>query len=199
VARAQPPSLVVIAGPNGAGKSTLAPVLLKDTLSVTEFVNADVIARGLSEFAPEKVAMAAGRSMLDRLRTLSKRRVSFAFETTLASRTFAPRIRRMMAVGYEFHLVFLWLPNPIFALRRVADRVRMGGHGIPPNVVRRRYRAGLRNLFDLYMPMTTAWHLYDNSRGDAPRLVAVGASDRVTAVLDPIVWKRVLRGVGRGR
>ena len=96
MARAARPSLVVIAGPNGAGKSTLAPVLLKDTLSVTEFVNADVIARGISAFAPENVAIAAGRLMLGRLRELAKQRTSFAFETTLASRSFAPWIRRLV-------------------------------------------------------------------------------------------------------
>ena len=100
MARAARPSLVVIAGPNGAGKSTLAPVLLKDTLAVTEFVNADVIARGMSAFAPENVAIAAGRLMLGRLRELAKQRTSFAFETTLASRSFAPWIRRLVETGY---------------------------------------------------------------------------------------------------
>ena len=131
MARAERPSLVVIAGPNGAGKSTLAPLLLRDTLAVTEFVNADVIARGLSAFAPEQVAMAAGRLMLERLRDLAGQQVSFAFETTLASRSFAPWIRQLLQIGYRFHLVFLSLPSAAVAVQRVASRVRMGGHAVP--------------------------------------------------------------------
>lgn len=119
------PNLVVLAGPNGAGKSTAAPMLLRGTLGVTEFVNADVIAQGLSAFAPDRVALSAGRIMLRRLQELARQGVSFAFETTLASRSFAPWIRELAQTGYQFHLVFLWLPSADFAVQRVADRVRL--------------------------------------------------------------------------
>jgi len=186
---------VVIAGPNGAGKSTLAPVLLQEALAVTEFVNADVIARGLSAFAPEQVAMAAGRLMLARLRELAERRVSFAFESTLASRSFAPWIRQLLQAGYQFHLVFLWLPSAALAVRRVASRVRMGGHAVPADVVRR--HAGLHNLFRIYLPLATTWRIYDSSRGRMPKLVAVG-NEATTVVYDEALWARARRGANHG-
>jgi predicted ABC-type ATPase len=125
------PAVVAVAGPNGAGKSTVAPLLLRETLEVTEFVNADTIARGLSGFDPQGAALAAGRIMVRRLRDLARRRVSFAFETTLASRPFVPWLRGLIREGYSFHLLFLWLPSVELAIGRVADRVRMGGQGVP--------------------------------------------------------------------
>jgi predicted ABC-type ATPase len=118
-------------------------------LVVHDFVDADVIARGLSAFEPESVAIAAGRVMLARLSELAGQRVSFAFETTLASRTFVPWLRDLKASGYEIHMLFLWLPSAEFAVDRVADRVRAGGHDVPAETVRRRYRAGLHNFFSL--------------------------------------------------
>jgi predicted ABC-type ATPase len=198
VARVERPSLIVLAGPNGAGKSTLAPDLLQGTLSVREFVNADVIARGLSAFAPERVAMAAGRTMFRRLRELATQRVSFAFETTLASRSSAPWIRGLIRTGYEFQLLFLWLPSPAFAVQRVNDRVRMGGHGVQIEVIRRRYRAGLNNFFRLYRPLATTWYLYDNSRGPSVELIASGVGSETTVVRDQALWVRIRRGVGHG-
>jgi len=140
-------NLIVIAGPNGAGKSTTASSLLKGTLEVTEFVNADLIAQGLSGFQPEGAVFHAGRVMLERIHYLAKKRVDFAFETTLASRTFAPWIAELLKTGSAFHLVFLWLPNEEFAVERVAERVRMGGHNVPEETIRRRYHAGIGNFF----------------------------------------------------
>src|SRR6202035_4339720 len=125
-----------------------APALLAGTLAVSEFVNADVIAQGLSAFHPEGTAFDAGRIMLERLRELASKRATFAFETTLASRTFAPWIAGLRQTGYTFHLCFLWLPTPEMALERVCYRVRHGGHDVPPETVRCRYRAGLRNFFE---------------------------------------------------
>jgi predicted ABC-type ATPase len=141
------PVVVVIAGPNGAGKSTAAPTLLRDALGITTFVNADEIARGLSGFAPEGVAFEAGRIMLHRIRELAAEGADFAFETTLASRHYAGRIKNWKASGYQFHLMFLWLPSAEMAISRVKDRVRRGGHHIPDDTVRNRYRAGLKNSF----------------------------------------------------
>jgi predicted ABC-type ATPase len=124
------PKVVVIAGPNGAGKSTTAPAILRDALKVHEFVNADTIAAGLSAFSPESVALAAGRIMLDRVHELARDRRDFAFETTLASRTFASWLRDLQTNGYKFHLVYLCLPTVELAVARVAERVRRGGHGV---------------------------------------------------------------------
>jgi len=113
-------------------------MLLNGTLGVTEFVNADVIAQGLSAFQPERAAFHAGRVMLKRLHYLAKERVDFAFETTLASSSFAPWIAKLKQSGYTFHLVFLWLPSADFAVARVAERVRMGGHDVPEETIRKR-------------------------------------------------------------
>lgn len=189
------PSLIALAGPNGAGKSTAGPALLKDTLGITEFVNADLIAQGLSPFAPEGAAVAAGRIMRQRLRGLARQRATFAFETTLSGRAYARWIAGLVARGYLFHIIFLWLPSPEHAIARVADRVRRGGHPVPDGVVRRRYHGGLRNFFDLYQPMATTWQLYDSSRGRSPRLVAIGGKEEAMRTLDEHTWRRVRRGL----
>lgn len=184
------PCVVILAGPNGAGKSTVAPTLLHGTLAVKEFVDADVIARGLSAFDPERVAIAAGRVMLGRLRELAAQQVSFAFETTLASRTFAPWLRDLKASGYEIDLLFLWLPSADFAVERVGERVRAGGHNVPAETVRRRYRAGLRNFFSLYEPLASAWKVYDSS-GLKPALIAERLEAQPLRVYDETVWTLV--------
>jgi predicted ABC-type ATPase len=184
------PSVVILAGPNGAGKSTAAPALLHGALGVDEFVNADVIARGLSAFDPDSVAIAAGRIMLARLRELARQRVSFAFETTLASRSFAPWLRNLKGSGYVVHVVFLWLSSADLAIERVADRVRAGGHDIASGTVRRRYDAGVRNFFSLYQPIATSWTLYDCSSRDA-QLVAERLESQPLTVYDGEVWLAV--------
>ena len=184
------PGVVILAGPNGAGKSTAAPALLHGALAVDEFVNADVIARGLSAFDPESVAIAAGRVMLRRLHELAAQRVTFAFETTLASRTFAPWLRDIRTSGYAVHLFFLWLSSPDLAVQRVADRVRAGGHNVPMETVRRRYQAGLRNFFNLYEPIASTWRLYDGSRRE-PRLVARRLESQPLKVYDESTWVAV--------
>jgi predicted ABC-type ATPase len=192
------PKAVVLAGPNGAGKSTSAPLLLKGTLGVDEFVNADVIARGLSAFAPERVAIAAGRAMMKRLRNLARSKASFAFETTLASRSFAPWLHKLKSSGYQFHLIFLWLPSEEIALERVAERVRLGGHNVPATTVRRRFRAGLRNFFDLYQRLADRWRVVDNSRVGDPRLVAAGKGGATEAIHDVSVWEQIEALARRG-
>jgi predicted ABC-type ATPase len=182
------PSVVVLAGPNGAGKSTLAGVLLIGHLRVSEFIDADVLARSLPR--SQATAVAAGRAVLRRLDRLAAARQSFGFETTLASRSFAPRIRRLLASGYECHLVFLWLASTELAVARVADRVRLGGHAVLEETVRRRYRSGLQNFFRLYRPLTTTWRVYDNSGVD-PRLIATGAGTVTLTVNDSGTWRRI--------
>jgi predicted ABC-type ATPase len=160
-------------------------------LGVDEFVNADTIARGLSAFAPERVAIAAGRAMMRRLKELAASRANFAFETTLASRSFAPWLADLKRSGYQFHLVFLWLPSEEVALERVAQRVRAGGHDVPATTVRRRFRSGLRNFFELYQPLADRWRDLDNSRVGDPRLVAVGNSRTTEIIHDSDVWNQI--------
>jgi predicted ABC-type ATPase len=157
------PDVIVIAGPNGAGKSTLAPALLRDTLHILEYVNADTIAEGLSAFAPEDASFDAGRVMLRRLRELAGERKDFAFETTLASRFYAQWLSGLQTKGYRVSIVFLWLESSELAIERVMERVRVGGHDIPDETIRRRYDRGLKNLFDLYVPFTNAWSVRDTS------------------------------------
>jgi len=186
------PSVVILAGPNGAGKSTAAPELLRDALSVNEFVNADVIARGLSGFEPDRAAIAAGRIMMARLKELAARRIDFAFETTLATRSFAPWLRDLRLSGYDLHLFFLWLSSADLAIARVADRVGLGGHYVADQVVRRRYSAGVRNFFTLYRPLATTWAVYNNS-GPEPVCVAEGLASETIGVYDKDVWETMNR------
>jgi predicted ABC-type ATPase len=181
----------MLGGPNGAGKSTAAPYLLRDTLAVSEFVNADVIASGLSGFRPAGSGMAAGRIMLERLKALASKRVDFAFESTLASRSFAPWLSALCASGYELHLVYLWLPSAELALQRVQDRVRAGGHDVPEETVRRRFVRGLRNFFTLYRPLASTWQVYDNSSPSGPELIATGDRGTADEVHDADTWRRI--------
>lgn len=185
------PNVVVLAGPNGSGKSTMAAALLQGALAVNEFVNADTIAQGLSAFAPTAAALAAGQIMLRRIRELARERTNFAFESTLAGRSLAPWLADLIDSGYRFHLLFLWLPSAELAVARVAHRVRMGGHDVPEETIRRRYHAGLRNFFGLYQPLAETWRMYDNSRWMTPRLVASGEGLAVTDITDKRTWQRI--------
>jgi predicted ABC-type ATPase len=187
------PNVVVLAGPNGAGKSSSAESILQDGLGIDEFVNADVIARGLSGFKPERAAVAAGRIMLARLRELASQRQSFAFETTLASRTFAPWLADLIRTDYQFHLIFLWLPSADMAVARVASRVREGGHDVPEATIRRRYEAGLRNFSELYQPMARTWRLCDNSGAPQTRLIAAGEGDLETDLIEQALYKATVQ------
>lgn len=185
------PHLIIIGGSNGSGKSTAAPGLLKDTVHISCFVNADKIAEGLSAFEPENAAIKAGRIMLNRIKDLADDGVNFAFETTLASRTFAVWIEKWRNRGYQFHLVFLWLKNVELAISRVADRVKMGGHSVPEDAIRRRYNSGLRNFFQLYSPKADSWQLYDNSGSDQLALIALKAQDSLS-IKDEKTWNYLL-------
>lgn len=187
------PSVVLLAGPNGAGKTTVAPILLKGTLGVAEFVNADWIAKGLSAFDPDKAALAAGRAMIARIRELARQQVSFAFETTLASRSFAPWIEELKTKGYRFHLVFLWLPSADIAVERVKDRVLLGGHDVPEETIRRRYLRGLFNFYNLYQPLAASWRFYDNSHGSKPVLIARGQNG-IQHVYNRHLWLQLRQG-----
>lgn len=185
------PNVVVIAGPNGAGKSTTAPGLLREVFALEKFVNADTIASGLSAFDPESVAFGAGRLMLMRLRELAASRADFAFETTLASRTFAPWLRRLQMEGYLVHLIYLWLPSADLAVERVAERVRRGGHAVPEVVVRRRYERSLDNFFNSYRPLADSWLMLDNSLQVAPQAIAWRDTGGPVRIVREGPWERL--------
>ena len=184
------PQVVVIAGPNGAGKTTLAPFLLRETLGVLEYVNADPIALGLSGFDPGSVAFEAGRVMLNRLHDLAEQRKTFAFESTLAGKSYAGWIRKLRNDGYNFQLMFLWLRSPDLAVQRVRERVRAGGHDVAEEIVRRRYPAGLRNFWRLYQPLADTWAVYDNSDVPSPLIIAQGGLGEGQSIVDAELWKR---------
>lgn len=187
--RRKRPTVVVIAGPNGAGKSTAAPFLLKQALGIFEFVNADQIATGLSAYAPETVAFEAGRIMLKRLRELLAAKVSFAFESTLSSRSFAAFLGRCKAQGYRVEIFYVALPSAELAVERVALRVRFGGHNIPTEIVERRFLRSLKNLFELYIPLADQWVVLDNA-GGALKPLARGTA-RSTRVTEREAWQKL--------
>ena len=189
-----PPGVVVLGGPNGAGKSTAAPRLLRGSLKVEEFVNADTLAQGLSLFRPQDVAMDAGRITLARLDALESQRKSFAFEATLASQGLARRLERLKGRGYLVHIVYLWLPDVELALARVAERVRAGGHDVPADAVRRRFDRGRVNFFTIYRPLADAWRLYDATPITGPTLVATGGAGLPTRVRRRETWEMAAKG-----
>lgn len=165
--------IVIIAGPNGAGKTTFAREFLPNEAGCLVFINADLIAAGLSPFQPEEAAFRAGRLMLEAITLNVAVGRSFAFETTLSGLTYAQMIPRWRLVGYKVKLLFLSLASPEEAIARVAMRVRQGGHSIPPEVIRRRFAAGMRNFQEVYRQRVTYWQWFDNS-GPAPRLLEEG-------------------------
>jgi predicted ABC-type ATPase len=165
--------IIILAGPNGAGKTTFAREFLPDEADCPTFVNADLIAAGLSPFNPEVVAMRAGRLMLELIDEHVSRGDSFAFETTLAGKSYARHIPNWQAAGYHVTLLFLALPSAEAALQRVRERVDQGGHSIPEDAVRRRFSAGKLNFEVVYKPLVDAWALYDNSNG-TPLLLSWG-------------------------
>ena len=156
-------NLYIIAGCNGAGKTTASFTILPEIWHCKEFVNADEIARGLSPFNPESVAMQAGRIMLERVDELLEQGQNFSIETTLATRSYVQLVKRAQTLGYTVSLLFFWLNSPEVAIQRVAKRVSEGGHNIPIDVIRRRYQLGLSNFFNLYKDVVDTWTLVDNA------------------------------------
>ncbi|MCG3149486.1 MAG: hypothetical protein PCFJNLEI_02949 [Verrucomicrobiae bacterium] len=180
-ARKFQPNLYIIAGPNGAGKTTFARKFLPHYADCQEFVNADLIASGISPFAPESAGFRAGRLMLEQIHKLGQRGVDFGFETTLAGTAYLPLLRRSKAKGYAVHLFFLWIPTSEMALARVADRVRQGGHNVPAAVVRRRFARALRNFLTKYRPLLDTWILFDNST-ETPQVIAAEEAGKIRIV-----------------
>ena len=180
--------LYIISGPNGAGKTTASYSVLPKILHCREYVNADEIARGLSPFNPESVAIEAGRLMLGRIAELLRRNESFSIETTLATRSYFRLIEKAHQQGYEVTLLYFWLRSPEQAIERVAERVSKGGHSIPRDVIVRRYYEGIDNLFRIYMPMVDTWIMVDNSI--TPRdIIATGGCNQELVIGNEVKYK----------
>jgi predicted ABC-type ATPase len=184
--------IVIIGGPNGAGKTTAAPAVVPRELGIREFVNADEIARGLSPFNFQGVAVAAGRLMILRMQALVRSGESLAFETTCSGRTHARWLQACKVAGWRLTLLYLWLPSPRAAIDRVARRVQEGGHGVPDDVVIRRYQAGLANMRRLYMPLADVAAIYDNS-DEGRTLIAERTPDAPFIVYDSNRWAMIER------
>lgn len=178
----------MLAGPNGAGKTSAAPELLRDAVGIGAFVNADIIAQGLSGFSPQSAAFEAGRAMLHRLQELARERTNMAFESTLSGRSAHQFLIEIRASGYDVHIFYLWLPTPELAVSRVHQRVQSGGHDVPDAVVRRRFSKSLVNFDRLYRPITASWQMFDGSSVVGRPLIARGMGESVPIVLDASRW-----------
>jgi predicted ABC-type ATPase len=183
------PNLYIIAGCNGAGKTTASLTILPEILDCREFVNADMIAYGLSPLNVKGVALQAGRMMLSRIKELLQEEKDFAFETTLATRSYVNLVRQAKAKGYEITLLYFWLHSPQQAKERVAERVAKGGHNIEDEVVERRYYRGIRNFFKLYSPVSDNWMLIDNTSSE-PVLLAKGHQESIVVEV-PELWDQI--------
>lgn len=185
------PTVYVVAGPNGAGKTTFATEFLPKFVDCRQFLNADLIAAGLSPFAPETQNVRAGRLLLTRIKELAQAGQDFGFETTLSGRGYVQLLRNMKGTGYRVVLFFLWLPTVDLAIARVGNRVRQGGHQVPEPDIRRRYRTGVHNLLHLYRPLLDDWWLYDASH--LPPTVAAQETNGSLQVVLPCVFDQVLQ------
>jgi len=176
-------NIYIIAGCNGAGKTTASFTILPEIINCKEFINADEIAKGLSPFQPEKVAIESGRIMLNRINELLSKNRSFAFETTLSTKSYKNKLIEAQEKGYVVTLIFFWLQSIELAKERIKVRVAEGGHNIEPDVIERRYIKGIKNLFDIYLPLVDGALIFDNSEGK-PSLLARKNSDEQLYILD---------------
>lgn len=164
-------SVYIIAGPNGSGKTTFASKFLPDYVKCPNFVNADLIAQGLSPFSPRSAAIKAGRLVLSQIHEYARMNVDFSFESTLAGKSYANLFKKLRVKGYKLHLFFLWIPDTELAIERIKDRVAEGGHHVPIQDVKRRFKRSIRNFFKLYQPLVDSWMLFNNA-GRIPALIA---------------------------
>ena len=183
------PNVYIIAGPNGAGKTTFAREFLPNYAHCKNFVNADLIAQGLSPFHPEAAAFRAGRLMLDEIELLAARGLDFGFESTLSGKVHARLVDRLHYRGYFIHLYFLWIPTAELAIARVKRRVKSGGHGVDDATVRRRFPRSIQNFLNVYSKAVDSWKLFDNS-GVEPNLVA-SADRQGVRIIDPTLYDRI--------
>jgi len=184
------PNLVVIGGPNGAGKSTTALEIIPKSLNIKEFINADAIAKGLSPYNIDDVKFQAGRIMLNRMHELAVKNVDFALESTLSSRSLAKFLMQCKENGYQIILLYFWLKEITLAIQRVKYRVKSGGHDIPVDTIKRRYKKSRLNLLDIYLPIADTWTIFDNS-GNKPVIVASGEHLQHKTVYLKDIWTQI--------
>ena len=184
-------NLYIIAGPNGSGKTTFVRKFLPDYAKCLNFVNADLIASGLSPFSPDVAAIKAGRLMLEQIYEYADKGVDFAFETTLAGKSYVKLLKDLKNKSYKIHVYFLWVSNVKLAINRIAERVKIGGHDVPKETVRRRFSRGLHNLFNLYMPLLDSWIIFDNSM-DTPCVIAK-EEDGILTIINDKLFKEIRR------
>ena len=184
------PRLYIISGCNGAGKTTASYTMLPEMLDCSEFVNSDEFAKGLSPFNPEKASIQASRYMIMKIRYLLKRQQDFGIETTLATRTLLKTIRMAQNAGYTVTLLYFWLNSPDLAVERVAARVGTGGHDIPEETIRRRYRVGIDYFFHDYAPICERWILADNSQIPF-RVIAEGSRNDIINIRDEETYEQI--------
>ena len=187
-------NIYIIAGPNGSGKTTFATMFLPDYAKCPNFVNADLIAKGLAPFEPRSAAIKAGKLVLQQIHDFAERGVDFAFETTLSGKAYVSLLSVLKAKGYTLHLFFLWLPSPELAIARIKDRVAEGGHNVPVEDVRRRFVRGINNFFKLYESLFDTWTLFDNSRAK-PLLIAKRKNNHVE-LGNAGLFKMIQKGAG---
>jgi len=171
-------NVYIIAGPNGSGKSTFAEKFLPDYAECPNFINADLIAKGLSPFSPRTAALKAGKLVLAQIHEFAKKGVDFGFETTLSGKLYVKLFKKLREDDYQLHLFFLWLPSPQLAIERIKERVREGGHDVPIRDIRRRFYRSVANFFKLYQPFLNSWMILNNT-GIRPALIARSASSKV--------------------
>ena len=184
-------NVYIIAGPNGSGKTTFANEFLPEYAKCPNFVNADLIAKGLSPFYPRAAAIKAGRLVLEQIRSLAEKNADFAFETTLSGKSYVRLLATLKNKGYAINLFFLWIPNAEFALGRIKDRVASGGHDVPAVDVKRRFNRGIYNFFKYYKPLSDTWLLFNNSDA-TPRLIAQ-EKDGKTDVIDKEMYEKIIK------
>ena len=182
-------NVYIIAGPNGSGKTTFARKFLPDYVKCPNFVNADLIATGLSPFSPRSAAIKAGKLVLSQIHGFAELGVDFAFESTLAGRSYGNLFKVLRKKRYKLHLFFLWIPDVELAIARIKDRVAEGGHNVPVQDVRRRLKRSICNFFKLYQPLLDSWMLFNNA-GPTPTLIAKTKNGNII-VIDQELFERI--------
>lgn len=184
-------NVYIIAGPNGSGKTTFAKKFLPDYAKCQNFVNADLIAQGLSPFFPRAAAIKAGRLVLEQIRNLAEKNVDFAFETTLAGKSYIPFLKELKRKGYSINIFFLWIPNTELALSRIKDRVASGGHDVPAIDVRRRFQRGIYNFLAYYRQLADTWLLFNNA--DAVSQLIAREKNGKTEVISKELFEKIIK------
>lgn len=186
-------NVYIIAGPNGSGKTTFAKKFLPGYVHCSNFVNADLVAQGLSPFAPQAAAIKSGRLVLEEIRNFARKEADFGFETTLSGKSYVNLLKVLKTRGYNLHLFFLWVPGPELAVARIKDRVAEGGHHVPAQDVRRRFHRSIANFFTLYEPLLDSWMFFNNA-GAVPALIAKRRNGQAE-IIDGELFQGIKRNV----